>query len=529
MTEVTIAYNAFLNAMKIHIDGQPIPPISRLTRFQTMPFERWCAEILPAIAEEVNDRFTVTYMGRACESHILSTFVASCAFCAFITVRQPELADSAFTRLKKLSALCQSGVSCEKFSAAAHIYTDSDGERALELVRASLPKLAYCRLVPKVHTLAELSAHPDDSPAFVIGRADGALPEIRVRKTVCVLLVGGKTGSVSCKNGVFQETVQPDALGERLKAYLELLMYPHVLKRALASVKVPESSPLHSAVSILDQMEPQTIVTLPRSIELGETAEIRVRTIPERARAEKLIYRISDESVITRSGDGLKAVGTGEAVVEVYAAGQALKLCSGKITAHRRNRIQSLEIQQKSIKLRVGDSYTLDYTYAPGDADNVSSVKLVSSDGTVAAPTHGMTFYARSEGSCRMFLQAEAVSACTQVKVYPRLESLTLEVEREKVRVGDVVPLKVTRTPESAALEKLSFHVEPAALGIYDVTTHSFYAKGTGKGTITVSDKDGLVKASCGIAVGAKGGKGCLGPIALAVGAVVALVLFIIL
>lgn len=528
MTEVTIAYNAFLNAMKIHMDGQPIPPISRLTRFQTIPFEHWCAEILPAIAEEVNDRFTVTYMGRPCESHILSSFVASCAFCASYTVRQPELADSAFTRLKKLSALCQSGVSCEKFSAAAHIYTDSDGAQVQELVRASLPKLAYCRLLPKVHTLAELSAHPDDSPAFVIGRADAALPAIKAQ-TACVLLVGGKSGSVSCKNSVFQETVQPDMLGERLKAYLELLLYPHVLKHALSSVKVPESSPLYSAVSILNQMEPQTIVTLPRSIELGETAEIQVRTIPEGARAEKLIYRISDESVITRSGDGLKAVGTGEAVVEVYAAGQALKLCSGKITAHRRNRIQSLEIQQKSVKLRVGDSYTMTYTYTPEDADNVSSVKLVSSDGTVAAPAHGVTFYARSEGSCRMFLQAEAVSACTQVKVYPRLESLTLEPEKEKVRVGDVVPLRVMRTPENATLEKLSFHVEPSSLGIYDVTTHSFYAKGTGKGTITVSDKDGLVKASCGIAVGAKGGNGCLGPIALAVGAVVALVLFIIL
>lgn len=528
MTDVTIVYNAFLNAMKIHIDGRPIPPISRLTKFQTMPFEHWCSEIFPAIAEEVNDRFTVTYMGRPCESHILSSFVASCSFCASYVNRQPDIPDSALTRLKKLSSLCQSGVSCEKFSTAVHVYTDMDVDQISDLVRSSLPKLAYCRIIPKVHTMADVMAHPDDSPFFVICNAGTAISGMKARKS-CVLMVGRENGNASCKNGIFSEKVHPDMLAGMLKSYLELLLYPYVLNRALASVKVPESSPLYPSVSILDKTEPQTLVTLPNSIELGEVAEVRVRTIPEGAKTVELMYRISDESVITRSGNGLKAVGTGEAVVEVYVAGQTVKLCSGKITAHRRNRIQSIKIQQNSVEMRVGDKCTLSYTYTPTDADNVSSVKLVSSDGTVAASEHGMTFYARKEGTCRMYVQAEKVSACTLVTVYPRLENLKLELENERMRVGDIVPLKVTRVPENAKLEKLSFRVEPSSLGIYDTATHSFYAKGTGKGTITVSDKSGTVKASCGITVGAGGGKGCLGPLALGVGAVIALVLAIIL
>lgn len=529
MTEVILAYNAFLNSMKIHIGGKPIPPISRLTKFQTMPFERWCSEIFPAIADEVNDTFSVVYVGRLCESHILSSFMASCTFCNSYVNRQPDIPDSALTRLKKLSSLCQSGVNCEKFSVAVHVYTDLDEEEISQRVKACLPKLAYCRVLPRIHPLNEFSGHSDESPAFVICNAGAAVPGTKARRS-CVLTVGSANGSIGCRNGVFSETVQPDMLDGMLKSYLELLLYPYMLNRALASVKVPESSPLHPSVSILDKTEPQTIVTLPTSIEFGETAEVRVRTIPDGAKPVDLIYRISDESVIVRNGNGLKAVGTGEAVLEVYVAGQTMKLCSGKITAHRRNRIQSIQIQQKEIEMHVGDRATLSYTYSPNDADNVSSVKLVSSDGTVAAPERGMTFVARRAGSCRMHVQAEKVSDSIPVTVYPRLEGLKLEMEKTQVRISEVVPVKVTRIPESATLDKLSFRVDPPSLGIYDTATRSFYAKESGRGTVTVSDKAGTVKASCDVSVsGAPSGKGCLGLAAMGVIGFISLMLVIII
>lgn len=528
MTEVSIVYNAFLNSMKIHIDGRPIPPISRLTKFQTMAFDRWCGEIFTAIAEEVNDKFSVVYMGRPCESHILSSYMASCSFCNSYVNRQTDIPDSALTRLKKLSSLCQSGVVCEKFSADVHVYTDQNPEEITQLVKDCLPKLAYCRILPKVHPVAEFAGHRHDSPAYVICRAGTPVPR-SAAKNAAVLMLGNENSFASCRESVLTENVRQDMLSGMLKSYLELLLFPYILNRALAAVKTPESSPLYPSVCILDKTESQTLVTLPTSIEFGEVAEVKIRTIPEGAKAAELVFRISDESVIARSGKGLKAVGTGEAVVEVYVSGQAMKLCSGKITAYRRNRIRSIQIQQKQIELCVGDKFTIDYTHAPDDADNVSSVKLISSDGTVAAPERGTTFVARRPGTCRMHVEAEKVSDSVPVTVYPRLEELKLELETDKTKVGSVVPLKVTRVPEDATLEKISYRVEPASLGIYDAATRSFYAKEPGRGKVIVSDKSGRISASCDISVGAKpGGKGCLGPVLGFLSVIAALIIIII-
>ena len=115
-------------------------------------------------------------------------------------------------------------------------------------------------------------------------------------------------------------------------------------------------------------------------------------------------------------------------------------------------------------------------------------------------------------------------------KKEPRLEGLKLEMEKTQVRVSEVVPIKVTRIPESATLDKLSFRVDPPSLGIYDTATRSFYAKESGRGTVTVFDKAGTVKASCDVSVsGAPSGKGCLGLAAMGVIGFISLMLVIII
>lgn len=532
MVQVKISYNVYLDAMSIYIDGRPIPPVSRLTRFQAMPFGYWCADIFRAIAEEVNDRFSLVYVGRPCESRVLGGYMGEVKECVSYSNSLPDLADNALTRLRRLSTLCQSGVTCERFSVALHLYTDLPETDVLDLVNGCLPKLAYCRVTPKCHPISDLSRHPDATPAFVLTAREPQF--ITGRSAICVLSTAPGDRNIQCRDNCFLERTRADALESRLKEYLELLLYPHILRKALGALRVPESSPLFPSVTVLDKTEPQTIVTLPSSVELGQTAPVKVRTVPDGAAPAKLIYRISDESVVRMTDRGLQAVGTGEAVVEVYVSGQTVKLTGGKVTAYRRNRIRKLQIQQSDIEISVGDRVTLKYTYEPADADNESAIRLVSSDGTVAAPERGTTFVARKPGTCRMVLQAEQVASDVHVKVYPRLEALKLEMDTTKMRVGELATVKVTRVPETATLDKLVYTVSPENLGIYDVSTRSFCPKNPGTGTLTVSSRSGAVKASCPLEVkrgGGNGKGGCLFSVLMALsafGAMAAMLLSII-
>ena len=527
MVQVKISYNVYLDAMSIYIDDRPIPQVSRLTRFQTMPFGHWCAGVFQAIAEEVNDRFSLTYVGRPCESRILGRFMSGSDACVSYSNRQPEISDSALTRLKKLSTLCQSGVTCERFSVPFHVYTDLPEAEITQAVNECIPKLAYCRITAKLHPLQDVQRHTDGTPAFVVTSGEPQL--IRNTAGLCVLSTAGGDGSILCRENCFAEGVRAGELAQRLKEYTELLLLPYILRKAIRAIRVPETSPLFPSVAILDKTEPQTLVTLPSSVELGQVAAVKIRTVPEGAEPAKLVYRISDESVVRMTDKGIQGVGTGEAVVEVYISGQASRICSGKITSYRRNRIKQLQIKQSDLQICVGDRVTLSYSFEPRDADNESAIRLVSSNGTIAAPEHGTTFVGRTPGSCRMVLQAEQVSADIHVTVYPRLEQLSVEIQADKLKVGEIAPVKITRTPADATLDKLDYRVDPPSLGVYDISTHSFYAKAPGTGTLTVSSKSHPVKAVANLNVKGKsqsgGGKGCLLPTIMAFGA---LAIFII-
>lgn len=511
MVQVRISYNVYLDAMSIYIDERPIPPVSRLTRFQTMPFGHWCSNVFQAIGEEVNDRFALTYVGRPCESRILGQFMKTSSVCTSYTNRQPELADSALTRLKRLSTLCQSGVTCDRFSVPVHVYTDLPEEMVNQAVSENLPKLAYCRMSVKLHPLQEAQLHRDASPVFVLTAGE---PKFYKNPAgVCVLSVTNDYPTVDCRENCYVERVSSAMLSASLKEYMELLLFPYVLRKAMQAIRVPESSPLFPSVAILNKTEPQTLVSLPTSVELGQVAPVKIRTVPEGATPASLVYRISDESVVRMTDKGIQGVGTGEAVIEVYISGQASKICSGKIVSYRRNRIKQLQIKQEDQQISVGDRVKLTYSFEPKDADNESAIRMISSDGTVAAPESGFTFIARKPGQCRMILQAEQVSTDIWVKVFPRLEQLQLEVQQDKLRVGEIAPVKITRVPADATLDKLDYTVNPPSLGVYDVSTHSFYAKQAGTGTLTVSSKSHPVKATINLQVKAKaqsGGKGCM-------------------
>lgn len=520
MVPVTISYNVYLDTMTIHIDGCPIPPISHLTRFQTMPFEKWCPDIFQAIAEEVNDQFSLLYIGRPCESRILGQFMATTSSCSFYSNQQPSISGNALTRLKKLSSLCQSGLLCDRFTVPLHIYTDMPETALQSIIGSHIPKLAYCRIAVKQHPLHEASRHNEALPAFVL--TAGSPPAVRLPHGGCVLCVSDHPSAAACRDGCFTESVPGAEISARFAEYLELLYLPHVLRKAVKSIHIADHSPFFPSVTVLDKTEPQTLVTLPASVEYGQTVPVKVQTVPAGSAPANLIYRISDESVVQMTPEGIKGVGTGEAVVEVYINGQATKICSGKVVSYRRNRIRNLRIKQGDLQVWVGDRVRLDYSFEPTDADNESSIRLISSDGTVAAPEHGTTFVARTVGSCRMIMQAEKVSAEIHVQVFPRLEGLTLDVQAENLSVGAIAPVKITRTPETATLDKLVYTVSPPSLGIYDPGTRSFCAREAGSGTLTVSNQAGTVKAVRNISVkNAKPtGGGCLlTPMLLTLGA----------
>ena len=114
--DVRLVYQPYAQNMAIFLDQRPIGMVSALSKYQTLPFTDWYADILSALAFEVNDSFHLTYVGRACEYRLLQQLLPHQESCLTIHHEKHQIGDSALLRLKKLSRLVVNGVSCRKFS-----------------------------------------------------------------------------------------------------------------------------------------------------------------------------------------------------------------------------------------------------------------------------------------------------------------------------------------------------------------------------------------------------------------------------
>lgn len=501
--DVRLTYQPYAENMSVFIDGRPIGLVSALSKYQTSSFTQWCGEILPAIAVEVNDHFTLTYVGRKCEFDLLQHMVSGCPECTCLRYEQPLLADSAYVRLKKLSRLVMNGVECTRFSAELHVYTDCDMDEMSALVRAALPKLSFCRIQVSVHNVCEAGESKWTSLAILSSHAaPSALDDVTQR--VCGILSLQEQDAV-CLNETIVLPGHLETINEDMSKLLEMVFFPGLLTMALQNVTVDQNTAFFPDVFVLDKIEAQTFVKLPRSIETGCVAPLQVSTIPKTVRIPEVVCRVSNDEVITYTPDGLRAVGTGEAVVEVYEAGKTVPLCRSTITAYRTNRIQKLAIKPDRIRMCVGEKFALSYSQYPATADDQNRVQLVSENGTIAGVLDRMSITGRGVGDCAVYFQAEkAQSDRCLVSVYPKLESISITMDAPVVHVNSLTKVKIIRCPEDAVLDKLTIKVEPSTLGSYEAGSGSFFARQPGSGQLTVISDRGQVKASIPVEVKAK-------------------------
>lgn len=488
--DVRFVYQPYAENMAIFIDNRPIGMISALSKYQTQPFAVWCDHILPAVATEVNDIFDLTYVGRKCEYDLLKQYIAQCPNCLSIKYEPPVIGETALLRLKKLSRLSMSGVSVNKFAAKINIYTDAVEGAIEEITRSVLPKLSFCRFAVVVHPLSDLQQATDRANTMAIVMAD---VNKDINPNIFGMICLGAT-QYRCQNGVYYVPGSEATFADNIANLLELGYYPQLLRQALSQTSIPSNSSFFPEVFILDKIEPQTVVKIPQSIEYGETAQIQLSTIPKSAKVPDVFCKVSNDAVVTYSKEGLKAVGTGEAIVEVYEQGKTIPLCTGKVTAYRRNRIRSLSIQPSNIKMCVGETAQLSCSFSPSDADNASAIRLISRDGTIAAITGKNSITAKRTGSCTLLYEADKISSAPcNVEVYPKLERLEIEMENSTLSVNDLAKVRIKRYPSDATLDNLSVRIEPSSLGTYDVGSGSIYARQAGTGKIVVqSDRSNV-------------------------------------
>ncbi len=508
MTKLTTVYDAFSGTLKFLVNEQPLPGISRLTQFQKQPFSVWCRQLFEVVYDEMNDDYTIIYVGRSCESKMLAFYSRENRHCRSFTTHIPEISDSALKRLKKLHMLCQNGLMFQKQTVDVYVVSDFPEEDVKALFKKALPKLCYC--------VFQVRCYPPDQwkrihkPFFALfsSRAGATDREIMQESTVenFIIRLADTTAFRGVSGMSYLDEVCDMDLPMVVQEKLEFSLFPQILRQAMSGIKIEPSHAQYYNFIALDKVESMTVPVFPKSLEVGQEKQIELRTIPEGAPRRELVYRVSSDEVLTIKQNVMKGVGTGEVIVESYYPGQSTVVASVKMVIVRRNRITSIKTTPERVDMIVGDKAVLRYTYEPKDADNTSTIRLLSMDGTIASIKENGEILARKPGLTTVFAETDnkVRGSCT-VSVFPVLQEIKVSLSTDTIRCGEYCHVETERVPAGATLDPLIFRVSPSDVAEYDAGSKIIVTKKPGRAVLTVTDSRKSTKTEVSFVVKKKG------------------------
>lgn len=230
----------------------------------------------------------------------------------------------------------------------------------------------------------------------------------------------------------------------------------------------------------------------------GENATIRVSFSPDNATNKAVSWESREEKVATVKDGIVSAVGVGRTSIVVTS------LDGGKtaecVVTVEPIKVSGITLNAATLKMTVGEVYTLKATVTPDNATN-KSVLWKSKDENVATVKEGVVS-AIDVGQTSIVATTEDGGKAVEcvVTVEPiNVSGISLSATSLRMMVGDVSTLKVTFTPENATNKNVNWRSDTESVAV--VNNGVITCLATGKTTITATSQDGNKTASCTVIV----------------------------
>ena len=98
-----IEYNCYKQNMRIVLNGSKgISQYSSLIQYMNEPFYTWCEEIFHLLYEEIEENYSIEYMGTHEEMEILQSIAIKYDYCREVIYIEPSVNESAINRFSYL-------------------------------------------------------------------------------------------------------------------------------------------------------------------------------------------------------------------------------------------------------------------------------------------------------------------------------------------------------------------------------------------------------------------------------------------
>ncbi len=158
------------------------------------------------------------------------------------------------------------------------------------------------------------------------------------------------------------------------------------------------------------------------TIQKGETKKLQISITPKEASDHKVIFTSSNPDVLLVDEEGnIKALKSGTAKITVKAEENDVK---AEIEINVYSKVTGINLNYEEISLQVGDSFKIEATILPEDANN-KNVTFSSTNNDIAEIDNSGNIKALSEGQCEVVVSSvdsKEVTASCKVNVVRKLE-----------------------------------------------------------------------------------------------------------
>lgn len=248
------------------------------------------------------------------------------------------------------------------------------------------------------------------------------------------------------------------------------------------------------AARIID-VESVTLSQKEAEIIVGKTLTLTATVLPENATDKTVTWTSNNTAVATVDNGVVTAVKPGSASITATAGGKNAS-CTVTVKEDYID-VTSVTLSKTSYSLMEGQSFTLYATVKPDDATD-KSVTWKSSNEKIATVYDGKVT-AVSAGKATITATAGKVSATCEVQVTAKVavESITLDVKKITIYVGEKQALTATVLPENATDKTISWESSDDDVAI----VQNGVVKGIAEGSATITAKAGGKSATCAVTV----------------------------
>ncbi len=497
---VKLVNNPYMQRLSILIDGKSLSPYSSLYQHMNSPFYEWCDCILDDIGKHFNgESFSLEFSSSDEEMNVMQVLASSHDLCTNYISLPLIRATSTSKRLRFLNSLIRDKqISDYAFQNLDALFVLSEELSSLENDIMSLDvKNSFCKLQPQIVSMknfSQVSNKPRET-IFILTKRQLSADKLKLFSNEEGFLI--QISDSFSQEIVFREKIGRLFVYQTRRNFLDeaifkcLLFVPLVqtLRKCVASF-APEIKNRYKEFFEEIQSTTNKIIPIAESntIEQGRSVMIKFDSDIEELPVdiEDLCFTYSREGIIRCNGLLVEGLRSGSCNMYIHRKGEKNPSAEVSFKVIKRNRVQKIMFEYKSIELAEGSTYAVRFSVMPSDADNIDSITWITTNPQIASVEKAV-LQAYKAGSCDIRCVVENVSSSFRCIVRPVLVAIIPEEDTLRIACGDSRDLNIRIMPENAIDGRLL--VTSMDMRVANVVGQTVHGVGKGRTIIVIENE----------------------------------------